>query len=53
MKRILDENVYDATLKRLEYIFSKFDHVVVSFSGGKDSGVLLELVYKYYISCTG
>ncbi|EME3582315.1 DUF3440 domain-containing protein [Enterococcus faecium] len=52
MKRILDENVYDATLKRLEYIFSKFDHVVVAFSGGKDSGILLELVYKYYITCT-
>lgn len=32
----------------MEYIFSKFDHVVVAFSGGKDSGVLLELVYKCY-----
>ncbi|ELA94220.1 DUF3440 domain-containing protein [Enterococcus faecium] len=48
MKNFLSENVYDATLKRLEYIFSKFDHVIIAFSGGKDSGVLLELVYQYY-----
>ncbi|EOS7869363.1 phosphoadenosine phosphosulfate sulfurtransferase, partial [Enterococcus hirae] len=45
-------NVYDATLKRLEYIFSKFDHIIIAFSGGKDSGVLLELAYKYYKTCT-
>ena len=36
MKKILNMNVYEATLKRLEYIFSKFDHIVVAFSGGKD-----------------
>ncbi|EPI02064.1 hypothetical protein D920_00392, partial [Enterococcus faecalis 13-SD-W-01] len=50
MKKFLKENVYEYTLKRLEYIFSKFDHIVIAFSGGKDSGVLLELVYKYYKS---
>lgn len=48
MKKYLEENVYEATMKRLEYVFSKFDHVLVAFSGGKDSGVLLELVYQYY-----
>lgn len=48
MKKFLDQNVYDATIRRLDYIFSKFDHIVVAFSGGKDSGVLLELVYQYY-----
>lgn len=48
MKKTLKENVYVASCKRLNYIFEKFDHVVVSFSGGKDSGVLLELVYSVY-----
>lgn len=48
MKKILNINVYEATLKRFEYIFSKFDHIVIAFSGGKDSGLLLELLYHYY-----
>jgi len=52
MKKFLGDNVYNVTLKRLNYIFSKFDHIVIAFSGGKDSGVLLELVYKYYKICS-
>lgn len=48
MKKLLNMNVYDATIERLDYIFSKFDHIVVAFSGGKDSGVLLELVSQFY-----
>lgn len=36
-------NVYCATQERLKTIFEKFDYVYVSFSGGKDSGVLLNL----------
>ncbi|WFA03816.1 DUF3440 domain-containing protein [Bacillus sp. HSf4] len=44
----LGKNVYDATMERLDYIFQRFDHVVVPFSGGKDSGLLLELVHVYY-----
>lgn len=35
--------VYDLALKRLHTIFDEFDDVYVSFSGGKDSGVLLNL----------
>ncbi|WP_338033596.1 DUF3440 domain-containing protein [Lactococcus allomyrinae] len=42
------ENVYEAFNQRLEYIFKHFEHIVVSFSGGKDSGVMLELVHQYY-----
>ena len=36
-------NVYEASIKRLHIIFDNFKYVYVSFSGGKDSGVLLEL----------
>lgn len=37
-------NVYDASIERIRYVFDQFNYVYVSFSGGKDSGVLLELV---------
>ena len=36
-------NVFEASQKRIELIFKEFDNVYVSFSGGKDSGVLLNL----------
>lgn len=40
-------NVYEATQKRLETIFKEFDNVYVSFSGGKDSGVMLNLCIDF------
>jgi|TARA_R100000152_G_C6782015_1_gene218013 predicted phosphoadenosine phosphosulfate sulfurtransferase len=43
MKIFLNENVWEASLKRIEYIFDEFKNVVISFSGGKDSTVTLEL----------
>lgn len=40
-------NVYDATQERLKIIFEDFDNVLVAFSCGKDSGVMLSLAYEY------
>lgn len=46
-KHYIDLNVYGATNKRLEYIFNEFDNVLIAFSGGKDSGILLNMAYDY------
>lgn len=38
-----DKDVYTATTERISYIFDEFDKIVISFSGGKDSGVVLNM----------
>jgi len=47
MKKYLTHNVYEAAKRRLAFIFAEFDNVYVSFSGGKDSGVLLHMALDY------
>ena len=41
------KNVYELIQERLEVIFKEFDNIYISFSGGKDSGVLLNLCLDY------
>lgn len=43
MKIYLQDNVYEAALKRIERVFNEFDNVVISVSGGKDSTAVMEL----------
>lgn len=40
-------NVWEALQSRLSFAFDNYPSIVVSFSGGKDSGVLLNAVLKF------
>lgn len=44
MKIYRDQNVLDAARERVAYAFDNFKRISVSFSGGKDSSVMLHLV---------
>lgn len=52
IKYYTETNVYQHLQKRLKFVFEEFENIYVSFSGGKDSGLLLNLVLdfqkKYY-----
>ncbi len=52
IKHYTGQNVYDALGERLHFLFQEFDNIYLSFSGGKDSGLLLDLTLdfqrKYY-----
>lgn len=45
-KTYLNENVLDAALRRMRSLYDKFPRVCVSYSGGKDSTVLLHLAER-------
>jgi len=43
-KKYLDRNVLEATKERISFVFDEFPRIYLSFSGGKDSTVMLHLV---------
>ena len=44
MKVYNDKNVFEASLERIEFAFDNFENLCVSYSGGKDSTVMIQLV---------
>jgi len=44
MKKRLNKNVYSAAKERVKIVFDNFERIYVSFSGGKDSSVMLHIV---------
>ncbi|CEQ29805.1 Predicted phosphoadenosine phosphosulfate sulfotransferase [[Clostridium] sordellii] len=46
-RKYQDINVYEALQQRLNLIFQEFENIFISFSGGKDSALLLHLVMDY------
>ena len=44
MKVYTNKNVFDASLERIEFAFDNFDNLCVSYSGGKDSTLMIQLV---------
>lgn len=48
MKRqYTEQNVFEALQERLHFLFEEFENIFISFSGGKDSGLLLNLVLNF------
>ena len=46
LKKYKEQNVLDAARERIAYAFDVFERIYVSFSGGKDSSVMLHLVMQ-------
>ena len=47
VRQYQEDNVYEALQKRFHYLFEEFQNIYISFSGGKDSGVLLNLLLDF------
>lgn len=45
-KQLLELNVLQASKERISYVFDNFERICISFSGGKDSTVMLHLVME-------
>ena len=46
-REYLEKNVLEAFQERMKLIFEEFDNIYISFSGGKDSGLLLNMALDY------
>ena len=46
-REYVKQNVYEAFLERIDFVFREFENIYISFSGGKDSGLLLNLVLDF------
>ena len=46
MKYYQNKTVYEAALERIRFLYQEFDDVIVSFSGGKDSTVTLQMTLQ-------
>lgn len=46
-KILLGKTTYQAAQERIKWTFDNFEQVMISFSGGKDSSVCLNLFYDY------
>lgn len=45
-KNYLEKDVYSSTVERLGFILDEFEKIYISFSGGKDSSVLLQMLIE-------
>ncbi len=47
VRQYQEKNVYEALQERFHFLFQEFENIYISFSGGKDSGVLLNLLLDF------
>ena len=47
VREYFEQDVFEAFQQRIKLIFEEFDNIYISFSGGKDSGLLLNMVLDY------
>lgn len=47
IRQYLEKNVYEAFQERMHFVFKEFENIFISFSGGKDSGLLLNMVLDF------
>ena len=46
LKIFLEQNVYEAAIERINWIFDEFENVIVNISGGKDSTAVYHIALQ-------